>query len=333
MDQQAAARILPTTVNFVQNVHMCNSTRCMQKILISLCLLLSACGQQLPAWNAGNLVIIVPETAQGAKAEFDRELAQLFARQLDAKLEAVTMPQDQVIAALNENQAHLAVVSLRGDAIANAPHFGPSYQSVREFAVCNRDRSPPRKLADLAGRKLAVVAGSTQEEALRETQNKFPSLQWQIRQELSTEELLAEVADGVLDCAIADELQLADARNYYPNLIAALDIAPPSKLAWGFPRNADPELLKQAQIFFTRIQLDGTLYRLMERYYGHNNRLDRMDAAAFITGINTILPHYRRMFEEAALFTGGDWRLLAALAYQESQWDPLATSHLSLIHI
>jgi membrane-bound lytic murein transglycosylase F len=55
-----------------------------------------------------------------------------------------------------------------------------------------------------------------------------------------------------------------------------------------------------------------------------------MDAAAFISGINTVLPHYRRMFEEAAALTGQDWRLLAALAYQESQWDPLATSYTNV---
>jgi membrane-bound lytic murein transglycosylase F len=55
-----------------------------------------------------------------------------------------------------------------------------------------------------------------------------------------------------------------------------------------------------------------------------------MDAAAFISGINTVLPHFRRMFEEAATITGEDWRLLAALAYQESQWNPLATSYTNV---
>jgi len=133
-----------------------------------------------------------------------------------------------------------------------------------------------------------------------------------------------------VDCAAANELQFADARNYHPNLVAELDIAAPSKLAWGFPEDADPGLLKQVQIFFAGIQQDGTLHRLLDRYYGHNNRLDKMDAAAFITGINTVLPRFRRMFEEAATLTGEDWRLLAALAYQESQWNPLATSYTNV---
>ena len=133
-----------------------------------------------------------------------------------------------------------------------------------------------------------------------------------------------------MDCVAANELQFADARNYHPNLVAELDIVPPSRLAWGFPGNVDSDLLKQVQIFFTTIQQDGTLHRLLDRYYGHNNRLRKMDAAAFISGINTVLPHFRRMFEEAATITGEDWRLLAALAYQESQWNPLATSYTNV---
>ena len=309
---------------------MRNSTRCLQTLLISLSLSLAACDQQLPAWNTGKLVVIVPEITQGAEAEFERELAQLFAAQLHATLETLPMPQDEVRNALREHQAHLASASLRSEINAAVLQFGPSYQSVRELVVCNRNHPPPKNLAELAEKKLAAVPDSAQEIALHEAQKKLSTLQWQAHPTYAAKDLLAEVANGVLDCAVANELQLADARNYHPNLIAAFDIAPPSKLAWGFPMDADPDLLKQAQIFFDRIHQDGTLRRLLDRYYGHNNRLDRMDAAAFISRINTVLPHYRRLFEEAAAITREDWRLLAALAYQESQWDPLATSYTNV---
>jgi len=272
----------------------------------------------------------VPEASQGAEAEFERELAKLFAVQLHADLETVPMPQGKIRNALREHKAHLAAASLRSEIDAFKLQFGPSYQAVRELAVCNRNNPPPKTLADLIKKKLAVVVDSAQEIALREAQAKLPTLQWQTDYDLSALDLLEEVADGTLDCAAANELQLAAARNYHPNLIAALDIAPPSKLAWGLPTDADPDLLKQIQIFFDRIRHDGTLNNLLDRYYGHNNRLDKMDAAAFITAIRTTLPHYRSLFEEAATVTGEDWRLLAALAYQESQWDPLATSYTNV---
>jgi membrane-bound lytic murein transglycosylase F len=309
---------------------MRNSTRCVQKLLVSLCLLLAACDQRIPQWNAGKLVVVVPETSQGPEAEFERELARLFAEQLHVTLEMIPLPQDEILTALHKHQAHLAAVPLRSENNTAALHFGPSYQIVRELLVCNGDRPPIKNLADLAGRQLAVAAGSAHEVALREAQSSLPSLRWQAHHNLTTRDLLTEVGEGNLDCAAANELQIADARNYHPNLVTGIDIAPPSKLAWGFPEDADPGLIEQVQKFFDGIQQDGTLHRLLDRYYGHNNRLRKMDAAAFITGINTVLPHFRRMFEEAATLTGEDWRLLAALAYQESQWNPLATSYTNV---
>jgi membrane-bound lytic murein transglycosylase F len=46
--------------------------------------------------------------------------------------------------------------------------------------------------------------------------------------------------------------------------------------------------------------------------------------------MQSVLPRYRRLFIEAQDVHGIDWRLLAALAYQESHWDPLATSYTNV---
>jgi membrane-bound lytic murein transglycosylase F len=302
----------------------------MHAVLASLYLFLAACDQQIPPWNAGKLIVIVPETAQAPEAEFERELVRLLAGQLHLTVELIPLPQNQVLASLRKHKAHLAAIPLRIENNPAAIQFGPSYQSVRELLVCNSSMPRIRELADLRGKELVVAAGSAHEAALREAQTNLPSLQWQTDRDLSTQDLLAEVGEGGLDCVAANELQFADARNYHPDLVAELDIVPPSRLAWGFPGNVDSDLLKQVRIFFSAIQQDGTLHRLLDRYYGHSNRLRKMDAAAFISGINTVLPHFRRMFEEAATITGEDWRLLAALAYQESQWNPLATSYTNV---
>lgn len=297
-------------------------------MLISL--LLSACSEPLPAWNDGTLVFVVPETSQGAKAEFERDLAQLFAKQLNVKLKARTMSQEDAITALREHRAHMAAISQRpGDEIASL-QFGPSYQSVRELVVCNSDIKPPRQISELTYLHVAAIAGSPQEVVLREAKRISSTLRWESRYASTPRELLEEVSDGNLDCAATNELQLADAFNYYPNLVAAFDLDKPSRLSWGFPGDADPELLYQSGIFFARIWQDGTIRRLLDRYYGHIQRLDKTDAAAFIARAKSTLPRYRQIFEEAAAETGFDWKLLAALAYQESQWNPLATSYTNV---
>ncbi len=295
-----------------------------------VCLFLTACSEPLQAWNSGTLVFIIPETSQGAKAEFERELAQLFADQLHVRLKIRVMSQDEAILDLQEHHAHLAAISQRPGSEIATLQFSSSYQSVRELAVCNSERSPPKQLSDLTNLRIATVAGSPQEVVLREAKTVSPTLRWESREFSTPRDLLNEVSEGKLDCVATNELQLADAVNYHPNLIAAFDIDKPSQLSWGFPKDADPELLFQARIFFARVWQDGTIRRLLDRYYGHIQRLDKTDAAAFIDRAKTTLPHFRQLFEDAAADTGQDWRLLAALAYQESQWDPLATSYTNV---
>src|SRR5438046_7088071 len=66
--------------------------------------------------------------------------------------------------------------------------------------------------------------------------------------------------------------------------------------------------------------------RSADRYFDTSRGVERIDAGVFRDRIKTMLPQLQRVFEQAQATSGIEWRLLAAVAYQESQWDPLATS-------
>jgi membrane-bound lytic murein transglycosylase MltF len=100
--------------------------------------------------------------------------------------------------------------------------------------------------------------------------------------------------------------------------------------AWAFPASADEALVQKAEAFLDRISRDGTLERLADRYFGHVHRLSAGDVERFLERMQSVLPHFRRHFIDAQEIHGIDWRLVAALAYQESQWDPLATSYTNV---
>ena len=269
------------------------------------------------------LVIIVAQGGNSVDAEFELQLVNLFAKQLRVKTKLLPLPPDKITPALMTGSAHIAAAGLRGNE-GGGLRFAPSYQTVSEQVVCNG--KPPRHKEWLVNKTIAVAAGSAQEAALREAQQKLPALHWIARHQQTAADLLADVATGKLECTIANEEQLALARNFHPNLDAAFDIAEPSKLAWAFAPDGDEALFAEAQKFFALIKHDGTLRRLLDRYYGHNERLEPMDAVAFVTGTRTVLPHFRHLFEEAGRLTGIDWQLLAAIGYHESHWNPLATS-------
>ncbi|MDZ7736481.1 MAG: membrane-bound lytic murein transglycosylase MltF [Gammaproteobacteria bacterium] len=75
-----------------------------------------------------------------------------------------------------------------------------------------------------------------------------------------------------------------------------------------------------------KLQRDGDLERLLGRYYAHVRQYNYVDAQTFLTRIAERLPEYRPYFRAAADEQGFDWRLLAAVSYQESHWDPQALS-------
>jgi membrane-bound lytic murein transglycosylase F len=278
-------------------------------------------------WRNGELVVLMSNSGDDADTQFEQDLARLFAEQLHSTLRIIYTDSAEIPAQLAQHQAHLAAAGLRANEPVAGTRFGPIYQTVHEHLVFDSTRAMPTQINDLFDKRIAIVAGSAQESMLRIAQRDYPLLQWQSRTHASVETLLDEVANGSLDYTIANQEQLALAQNFNANLAAAeLMLGQPTQLAWGFPADADAGLTQAAEDFFTTLRDDGTLDQLMDRYYGYNERLEPMDAAAFITRIRTTLPHYRALFEDAEHLTGLEWQLIAAVAYQESHWNPLATS-------
>lgn len=279
--------------------------------------------EPLPDWRNGELFVAVPPAGLDVDAAFELELATLFAQKMHLKIKPLAMNFDQIAQALTTHKVHMAAAGMRNSSKFGL-RFSTPYQTLREQIVC-KGRTP-RRLADWEDIDLAVVAESAQEEALRDIAGRIASLHWEARQDQSVSSLLQEVAEGTLGCTVANEEQIALAQNFYPQLDDTLDLNSPSHLAWAFASDVDDTLFDGARDFFKAIKKDGSLSHLIDRHYGHNERLQSVDATAFVNKTRTVLPNYRRWFEEAETLTGIEWPLLAALAYQESHWDPLATS-------
>ena len=280
--------------------------------------------EPLPDWQQGELVVIL-SPADSLDQQFNLQLASLFAAQLGVKLKPLELYPYQIKAALTMRQAHFSAAGLRANVPDNTLKFGVPYQVVSEIVVCSG--KPPRNHKELLEREIIVVEGSAQEAALREAQLDYASLGWATESRTKPSDILEDVENKEVDCTIANEEQITFMRNFHPKLQSTFEIASPSQLAWGFSPNVDPELYMQMEKFFARIEEDGTLDRLIDRFYGHTDRLMPIDAAAFLKKITTVLPRYRQLFEEAASLTGIEWQLLAAMGYRESHWNPLATSY------
>ncbi len=298
---------------------------------ISIFLLLMLYGyshriEPLSSWNDEELIVAIAQDSTLSDEEFAKQLAQQFADHLYVPLKIILVPANQLEASLRQHKAHFSASGFNLDEKNKALLFGPGYLTAREQVAFNQDQDAPHHLSDLTGKRIAVVSGSNHEKALVALKQTMPSLTWESRTNQTVEDLLKEVAQGSLDYTIANHEQISQMLNYYQNLAAAFDIGKPSRLAWAFPANADNELIAETEQFFAEIQKNGELHKLLDRYYGHNDRLEPLDAAKFIEQTGKTLPKFRALFEKAGRAINEDWRLIAAIAYQESHWDPLATS-------
>ncbi|HHO58796.1 MAG TPA: membrane-bound lytic murein transglycosylase MltF, partial [Thiotrichales bacterium] len=260
-------------------------------------------------------------------AGLDYELAQMFADRLGVEL-ALVVPETfhEVLDELAAGEAHIAAAGLTvTPAREKRFHFGPPYQEVSQQLVYNVAQRRPKNLSSLDG-LLEVVADSSHAERLHYLQKVIPTLSWKENDELDSAELLQLVAEGIVDYTIVDSNEFTLNQRYLLNLRVAFDISEPEPLAWALKKSEDKSLLLEVQKFFREIRDNGELTRLIERNYGHVDEFDYVGTKIFRRHIAKRLPAYEEMFRQAAEKYNLDWRLLAAIGYQESHWDPKAVS-------
>ncbi|MGD9387366.1 MAG: membrane-bound lytic murein transglycosylase MltF [Gammaproteobacteria bacterium] len=256
------------------------------------------------------------------------ELATGFAEFLGVDLEIYTVDSlAQVLPEVIAGRAQLAAAGLTvTPAREQEVSFGPVYRRVTQQLVYRRGSWRPRDLEQLVGGRLEVVAGSSYVDTLEELRLTLPGLTWLENPTAETQELLAEVANGTIDYTVADSTAVLVNRYFHPDIRTAMDISESQPIAWAFRAGDDRSLLDRAEAYFAEAAANGRIAEIMERYYGHTDRFDYVGSRTFLRHVESRLPQYEAWFREAAVEHGFDWRLLAALAYQESHWNPRAVS-------
>ena len=236
---------------------------------------------------------------------------------------------NQVLEAVRSHRAHLAAAAVHvSPQLKTQFDFTLPYQRSRPQVVFNASLTPaPENPADLVGKRVGVVPDPVHLEILKKLKVQFPALTWQEFPHGDLDlDLLQKVFEGSIHYAISDSNTIAIAQNYYPDLTVAFDLGPDEPIAWAFPHEEGSPLFQAARDYLASLDRSGGLSRAVERYYGHINALDHEDASAFLQKIVSRLPRFSENFKRAQDVSSLDWRLLAAIAYQESRWDNDAVS-------
>lgn len=288
-----------------------------------------------PPEMSGELVVVTrnsPTTyfidADGRSSGFEHDLASGFAAAKGWRIRFVVADTiDDLLQTVAQGQAHIAAAGLTAsEDLRRSLRFGPTYGQVKEWLICRADIKLPRGVEDLPGLRVEVVAGSGHAQHLRAFQRRLPALEWIEMNVPGSEELLERVDIGLADCTVSDSVSLDVARNFHPELRKAFVLASAQPQAWVVGRGMSSGFSRDLASYFQELEKDRSLAVLRERYFGHVTRLKEADVRGILGKRGSLLDQYKPHFHAAQTETGLDWRFLAAVAYQESQWNQNAVS-------
>ncbi len=256
------------------------------------------------------------------------ELMRGFAHFIGVGLDLQTAESfSRILPVIKSGKVHMAAAGLTITAERTRQvSFGPAFQPVTQHLIYKLGTGRPRAMKDVIGKRLEVIAGTSYVESLALAQKKLPDLVWIENPFSDDAELLTKIAENQSDYTIVDSTVFAIYQNYLPEIRIAFDVARGDSIAWAFQKRNDNSLILRAEQYLDFIRDNGEFDRIMDRYYGHTERFDYVGTRQFIRDYNRKLPRYRAMFKEAVEDIDLDWRLLAAVGYQESHWDPMAVS-------
>jgi membrane-bound lytic murein transglycosylase F len=264
--------------------------------------------------------------AQGAEG-YEYRLAKAFAKRLDVQL--VVQPVRDINAlraTLEAGDADLAASQLSADEGWKTVSLASNtYRRITQVVVQRRGARAVRDIAALRGLRLVVATDSPQQQLLAELRRSGdPSLTWT---ELSREQAdpLDWVASNDADCAIVDETEFQFARFLKPDTVVAFKLPGTRAVQWMVRKDA-PDLRAAVNAFFGDADRSGLLTQLDKETLAGLHEFEYLEAQRYQDDIANRLPALRPAFESAAVANGLDWRLIAAVAYQESKWHADATS-------
>ena len=315
------------------------SIRPLHCLALLLCMSLAACAapksQLQQILERGELRVVTRNgpttyfTDRDGETGIEYEMARHFARNLGVRLRIIVANNPpEIVDAVASGRADLAAAGLTQDAVAAGPlAAGRSYHWVTWQVLYRNGGRLPRSLDEIAPDLLQVAEGSIPIAVLEQLRTRHPGLSWYVHAGLDTGDLMDMVEDGRIAYTVLPSNELAHARQIRPELRAALNLTSPQPLVWAARKSDDPSLLRAVDAFIERQDRTGELGAMIERFYGGVQKFDYVDSRQFIDRMLERLPRFRGLFEQTATEFRFDWRLLAAISYQESHWDIDARSH------
>lgn len=258
---------------------------------------------------------------------FEYDLAKAFAGHLGVELEVKTPRWNSMFGFLKRGKGDFIAASLTiTPSRERIVDFSDQYLSVQQHVIIHKQNRQVEQVNDLNGKTVHVRRNTSYHERLLELQKEGLDMKLVLLDNVPTEELIRRVAERQIEITVADSNVAMLNRRYYPKVRMAFPVSEEQSLGWAV-RKGDSGLLREINSFLERAEKDGTLAKIYQKYYAAVEIFDYVDLLKFHQRVETRLPKYREIIKREASKYNFDWRLVAAMIYQESHFNPRATSY------
>ncbi len=284
--------------------------------------------------DSGELVVLTLYSStsyfiyRGQDMGFQYELSEQFAKSLGVKL--------RIEVARNVHELITQLLTGKGDLIAyNLPITKEGKDSliycgeeiITHQVIVQRDgkeSKPLKDVTELIGKEIYVKPGKYHERLanLNRELGGVIIIHKVNDDSISTEDLITQVAQGKISYTVADNDVAQLNATYYPNLNIGLSISFDQRASWAVRKNS-PQLASVADKWHAENMTSPDYTASMKRYFEISKAFPHTPILSLREGK---ISHYDDLFKKYAPEIGWDWRLLASLAYTESNFDPNAVS-------
>lgn len=283
---------------------------------------------------------------KGIQVGFEYELLKEFTKENDLALEVVIAgPDESPYDLLNSGEgdiiaANYTITPERKQVVK----FTRPYNLVDQLIVLSEDLGlDPESISELEGITFSVRRNSSYYVRLQELKNDgFPISINVIPDDMDTESVLFQVANGSFEATVADDNIFDAASKYMNGLVKGPLIAESDTIAWAIRQNA-PDLEHQLNRFLYkhfRFNENGVPKRsaflniLRKKYFESGNQLADYFSPNYQQGgqAGTISP-YDDMIRQVADEFELDWVMMTAIAAQESRFNPSSVSWAGAVGI
>ena len=284
--------------------------------------------------DSGELVVLTLYSStsyfnyRGQDMGFQYELSEQFAQSLGVKLRIETANNvHELIEKLQSGQGDLIAYNLpiTKDWKDSIIYCGEEIITHQVIVQRNNGRTPPLKdVTELIGKDVYVKPGKYYERMVNLDQELGGGIHIHKvdNDSISAEDLITQVAQGKIQYTVADDDVAKLNKTYYPNLNVKLAISFDQRASWAVRKDC-PQLAAAADQWHKENMTSPAYTASMKRYFEISKSVPHSPILSLREGK---ISHYDPLFKKYAKEINWDWRLLASLAYTESNFDSTAVS-------